>query len=161
MSLPTPDDTDHVCPVCLESVGNYGFACFRHRGHPQCVIDFYRRMSAPNSYICPFRCPGPNPPPSVRLQRRHGVRNVGFNRQIAISAELADFCGCQPTDLMSRIDVMRCLSMYILDNHLQDPDNPRRIIPDARLILLLDHDADGPPLTFLNMASYVRRHYVG
>ena len=56
----------------------------------------------------------------------------------AISAELAKFLGVAPDTKMARTDVTKMITSYVKDNNLQDSNNGRKIVPDAKLKALLN-----------------------
>ncbi len=140
-----------TCPICNEPVGEFGFACSRHRGHPHCVIRYYREHD--DEFICPLRCPWPTTERAIEL--------TGFEKPRNISEEMSNFCGGRLGDLKSSVDVTSFMCRYIRDNNLQNPCNRREIIPDEQLTQLLGYDADtDPPLTYFALQRYLAQHWV-
>jgi hypothetical protein len=81
--------------------------------------------------------------------------NSGFMKPAAITREMAEFAGWDANELKSRVDVTRVLCKYIKENHLQNPENRRQILPDAKLSSLLQLQA-GEELTFLSLQKQIK-----
>ena len=82
----------------------------------------------------------------------------GFVKPTLISNELATFLGKSLGAEMARTEVTREINAYIRDNKLQDKDNGRRILPDAKLKKLLKLK-DGDELTYFNLQRFMSPHF--
>ena len=82
----------------------------------------------------------------------------GFVKPTLISNELATFLGKSSGSEMARTEVTREINAYIRDNKLQDKDNGRRILPDAKLKKLLKLK-DGDELTYFNLQRFMSPHF--
>jgi upstream activation factor subunit UAF30 len=82
----------------------------------------------------------------------------GFVKPTLISNELAAFLGKSNGSEMARTEVTREINAYIRDNKLQDKDNGRRILPDAKLKKLLKLK-DGDELTYFNLQRFMSPHF--
>lgn len=85
--------------------------------------------------------------------------NSGFLKQVAISKEMAKFIGCSSTELKSRVDVTKHICAYIKENNLQNPDDKREILPDAKLKKLLRVQKGDAPLTYYRVQSKLKPHF--
>ena len=93
--------------------------------------------------------------------------NSGFMKPVAVSKDLAKFTGWDASQLRSRVDVTKYICQYVKDNNLQDPNDRRNIIPDAKLAKLLDYDAKKEkdadsniiPLTYYYMQRKLKAHF--
>lgn len=82
----------------------------------------------------------------------------GFAKPSRISSELCAFLGKPEGTEMARTEVTRLLTQYIKTNSLQDPQNKRKIVPDAQLTSLLQV-GDNAELTYFNLQKYMKRHF--
>ena len=82
----------------------------------------------------------------------------GFVKPTLISNELAAFLGKSNGSEMARTEVTREINAYIRDNKLQDKDNGRRILPDAKLKKLLKLK-EGDELTYFNLQRFMSPHF--
>jgi chromatin remodeling complex protein RSC6 len=85
-------------------------------------------------------------------------RPSGFITPTKISNELAEFLGKPVGTEMARTDVSRYINSYIRAKHLQDPQNGRRINPDAKLRALLKI-GENDELTYFNFQKYMKHHF--
>ena len=83
----------------------------------------------------------------------------GFVKPTKISDELAMFLGKELGIEMARTDVSKEINGYIRSNNLQDKDNGRKIIPDAKLGELLKIK-DGDELTYFNLQRFMKHHFI-
>ena len=94
-----------------------------------------------------------------KKQRKVGNRAPsGFVKPTKISLELATFLGKPKGTEMARTQVTREINQYIRANNLQDPDNGRRILPDAKLRKLLNVGKTDV-LTYFNLQRYMSPHF--
>ena len=82
----------------------------------------------------------------------------GFVKPTLISAELASFLGKETGVEMARTEVTKEINSYIRAHSLQDPTNGRRIIPDAKLVALLNLKSDDE-LTYFNLQKFMSPHF--
>ena len=96
---------------------------------------------------------------SQKRKRKAGNRAPsGFVKPTLISNELAGFLGKPEGTEMARTEVTREINSYIRAHSLQDKDNGRKIIPDAKLKGLLKLKK-GEELTYFNLQKYMSPHF--
>ncbi|MHA2132156.1 MAG: SWIB/MDM2 domain-containing protein [Promethearchaeota archaeon] len=94
-----------------------------------------------------------------KRKRKSGNRAPsGFVKPTLISNELAAFLGKPEGTEMARTEVTREINAYIRQHSLQDKDNGRKIIPDAKLKGLLKLKK-GDELTYFNLQKYMSPHF--
>ena len=94
-----------------------------------------------------------------KKQKKTGNRAPsGFVKPTKISLELATFLGKPKGTEMARTQVTREINQYIRANNLQDPENGRRILPDAKLRKLLNVGKTDV-LTYFNLQRYMSPHF--
>lgn len=82
----------------------------------------------------------------------------GFVKPTLISDQLADFLGKPKGSLIARTEVTREINAYIRSNKLQDPQNGRKINPDAKLKKLLVLKPTDE-LTYFNLQRFMSPHF--
>ena len=82
----------------------------------------------------------------------------GFVKPAIISSELANFLNKPQGSEMARTEVTKEINVYIKANNLQDPQNGRRILPDAKLRKLLKLNKSDE-LTYFNLQKYMSPHF--
>lgn len=94
-------------------------------------------------------------------EKKRGVTNSGFFKEVKITDDLAKFMSCSSDELKSRVDVTRYICKYVKDKNLQDQENKKIIVPDEPLRKLLKHDikTDGA-LTFPSVQKLIQKHFV-
>jgi chromatin remodeling complex protein RSC6 len=96
---------------------------------------------------------------SSKKKRKTGTRAPsGFTKPSNISDELASFLGKDKGTEMARTDVTREINNYIRAHNLQDKENGRKIIPDAKLQTLLKLKKTDE-LTYFNLQKYMSPHF--
>jgi chromatin remodeling complex protein RSC6 len=60
---------------------------------------------------------------------------------------------------MARTEVSKEINAYIRANKLQDKDNGRKIIPDAKLSTLLKTQPSDE-LTYFNLQRFMKHHFI-
>jgi len=97
-----------------------------------------------------------------RMTNPDKAHNSIFQLAVPISEELAAFNGWTPSEPRSRVEVTRALCKYIKDNSLQDQNDRRIILADAKLAKLLNYtpDKDTPPLNYSRLQSYMKVHFL-
>lgn len=98
---------------------------------------------------------------ALKNQRKRRTTNrkpSGFVKPTLISPELASFLGKPKGSEMARTDVTREINQYIRSNKLQDPENGRRIIADAKLRKLLKLGKNDE-LTYFNLQRFMSPHF--
>ena len=83
----------------------------------------------------------------------------GFQKPTRISKELAKFTGWNDVDLHSRVEVTKFICDYIKTNNLQNPDDRRQIIPDAKLQKLLGYNPkkETEPLRYYSIQFHLNK----
>jgi upstream activation factor subunit UAF30 len=82
----------------------------------------------------------------------------GFVKPTLISDQLADFLTKPKGSLIARTEVTREINAYIRSNKLQDPENGRKINPDAKLKKLLSLKPTDE-LTYFNLQRFMSQHF--
>lgn len=97
-----------------------------------------------------------------RVANPEKTHNSIFQLAVPISEELANFNGWNPSEPKSRVEVTRALCKYIKDNNLQDQNDRRIILVDAKLAKLLNYtpDKDTAPLNYSRLQSYMKVHFL-
>jgi len=85
--------------------------------------------------------------------------NNAFLKLRPITDELATFMGLPAKSQRSQTDVTKFISTYVKEHKCFDPNFKRRIIPDAKLGKLL-RVKDGQEVTYLNLQSFLKVHFV-
>lgn len=97
---------------------------------------------------------------SSKKTKRAGNRQPsGFIRPTMISDELALFLGKPIGTEIARTEVSKEINKYIRENSLQDKENGRKIIPDAKLAALL-RMTPTDVLTYFNLQRYMKGHFI-
>lgn len=84
--------------------------------------------------------------------------NSTFLQPCKITPALAHFCGVSNDTMISRIDATRAIASYIRTNNLQNPENIRKIIPDATLTKLFSLGPEDK-LNYFNIQRYIKPHF--
>lgn len=95
---------------------------------------------------------------SSKKRRNPNKSPSGFVKPALISTELASFLGKPNGSEMARTEVTREINSYIREHKLQDPENGRRILPDAKLRKLLKINKTDE-LTYFNLQRYMSPHF--
>ena len=82
----------------------------------------------------------------------------GFAKPALISKELCSFLGQPEGTEMARTEVTKHLTSYIKEHNLQDSENKRKIVPDAKLKKLLNLTASDE-VTYFNLQKYMKVHF--
>jgi chromatin remodeling complex protein RSC6 len=97
---------------------------------------------------------------SGKKTKRAGNRAPsGFVKPTLISDELATFLGKSAGTEMARTAVSKEINTYIRNNNLQDKNNGRIIVPDAKLATLLKTQPSDE-LTYFNLQRFMKHHFV-
>ena len=83
----------------------------------------------------------------------------GFVKPTAISKELAKFLGVAENTMIARTDVTKMITSYVKDNNLQAPNNGRQILPDKKLMSLLNCKSSDE-VTYFNLQKYMKPHFI-
>jgi chromatin remodeling complex protein RSC6 len=95
---------------------------------------------------------------SKRRKKSGNRAPSGFVKPTLISDELAKFLDKPSGTEMARTDVTREINKYIRSHELQDKENGRKIIPDAKLQGLLKLKKTDE-LTYFNLQRYMSPHF--
>jgi chromatin remodeling complex protein RSC6 len=82
----------------------------------------------------------------------------GFAKPSPITSELANFLGLPPTEQIARTDVTSKVIAYVKTHNLQNPENKKQIVPDAKLNGILQSGND--VVTFFNLQTYLKKHFL-
>lgn len=85
-------------------------------------------------------------------------QNSGLLKPVSISAEMAAFAKWDPSELHSRVEVTKCICVYVKENNLQKPENRRIILLNPELKKLLRHEED--EITYPHIQKYIGIHFV-
>jgi len=85
--------------------------------------------------------------------------NNAFLKMRPITDVLATFMGLPAKSQRSQTDVTKFVSTYVKAHNCFDPNFKRRIIPDAKLAKLL-RVKDGQEVTYLNLQSFLKVHFI-
>lgn len=83
----------------------------------------------------------------------------GFSKPTKISDALCDFFGITRGTELARTEVTKRITAYVKANNLQNPEDKRKINPDAKLKGILDIP-EGVQLSFFNLQSCVKAHFI-
>ena len=87
------------------------------------------------------------------MKHQSGIAKPGF-----ISPELCDFLGVSKGTEMARTEVIKYVNKYIKEQKLQDQNNKKVIVPDAKLQTLLQSNSTDE-ITYFNLQTYMKPHY--
>jgi chromatin remodeling complex protein RSC6 len=82
----------------------------------------------------------------------------GFAKPTNLSDELCDFLGIARGSSLARTEVTRIINQYVKDNKLQNAEDRRMIVPDAKLKTIVTLGKDDK-LTYFNLQSFIKRHF--
>lgn len=82
----------------------------------------------------------------------------GFAKPSQISEELCQFLGRPLGTQMARTEVTKHVTQYIKDHELQNPENKRHILPDPKLMKLLNATTE-EEVTYFNLQKYMKHHF--
>jgi len=85
--------------------------------------------------------------------------NNAFLKLRPLTDELCSFMGLSPKSQRSQTDVTKFVATYVKEHKCFDPSFKRRIIPDSKLGKLL-RVKDGQEVTYLNLQSFLKVHFV-
>jgi len=85
--------------------------------------------------------------------------NNAFLKMRPLTDELSAFMGLPAKSERSQTDVTKFVSQYVKAHNCFDPNFKRRIIPDTALGKLL-RVKDGQEVTYLNLQSFLKVHFV-
>ena len=93
--------------------------------------------------------------------RKNSNNNSGFLKPVKISNDMAKFTGWDPLELKSRVDVTKFICAYVKEHNLQNPEDRRQILADAKLTKLLKYDLkkENEPLTYFRVQSCLKNHF--
>ena len=88
------------------------------------------------------------------------TQQSGFNKPQAVTGEIATFANWNASELKSRTDITKALCDYVKQHNLQNPENKRQILPDARLAAILRYNPDNGALTYSTMQKNISHLFV-
>lgn len=83
----------------------------------------------------------------------------GFVKPTKISKDLAKFLNVAEDTMMARTDVTKMITAYVKENKLQAPNNGRKILPDKKLMALLNCKTTDE-VTYFNLQKYMKPHFI-
>lgn len=90
--------------------------------------------------------------------KRTGSNNSGFLKPVSVSEEMRKFAGWEEGELHSRVDVTKFICNYIKEHDLQNKDDRRQIVPDAKLQKLLGVKK-GEQLPYFKIQTNIKDHF--
>lgn len=84
----------------------------------------------------------------------------GFAKPTLLSDDLCDFLALPRGSALARTEVTRVINKYVKDNKLQDPNDKRTILLDAKLGKLITLKS-GEKLTYFNLQTFIKHHFLG
>tara|TARA_Y100000114_G_C11693012_1_gene294531 strand:+ start:228 stop:890 length:663 start_codon:yes stop_codon:yes gene_type:complete len=99
----------------------------------------------------------------IRKKRTNTTTNVnsGFMKAVQVSDAMCAFAKWKKDELHSRVDVTKSICAYIKDHNLQNPEDRRQILADAKLKKLLNLSNSKEPLTYYSLQRHIQQHFVG
>ena len=93
-------------------------------------------------------------------KKRQNAKNSpsGFAKPNKISNELCDFIGVPYGTEKSRTDITRFINAYVKEHNLNNPNNRRFIIPDAKLKAILNVK-DGEEINYFILQKLISHHF--
>lgn len=83
----------------------------------------------------------------------------GFAKPTKLSDDLCTFLGVENGSFMARTLVTKHINEYIKKNNLQDANDKRNIMPDAKLKTILS-SVEGDKLTYFNLQTFIKQHFM-
>ena len=93
-------------------------------------------------------------------QDANSKKEKGFRRPCRISDAMCEFIGKPVGSTTSRVEVNNTIHDYIRKQGLIDPENSRRILPDAKLLSILSESANGNVITYFSLQKYIKHHFL-
>ena len=84
----------------------------------------------------------------------------GITKPTLLSDALCNFLSLPVGSSMARTNVTKSINTYIRENDLQDKEDRRTIIPDAKLNGILSDIPADKKLSFFNMQSFIKHQFV-
>ncbi len=98
---------------------------------------------------------------ATKPKKPHNSVNSGFTKPVLITNELADFLGLEHGSYLSRVETVRLIHHYIIDNNLQDQNDKRHIIVNGKLANLLKYDKDKHgELYYTVLQKLIQQHFI-
>lgn len=82
----------------------------------------------------------------------------GFAKPSRITLELAKFLGVNESEKFARTQVTKMITTYIKEHNLQNEENKKIIVPDAKLKKLLQSGDE--EVSFFNLQKFMKVHYL-
>ena len=83
----------------------------------------------------------------------------GFAKPAPISNDLASFLNMENGVELARTEVTSKVIAYVKDHQLQNPENKKQILVDAKLKALLLPE-EGDIVTYFNLQTYLKKHFL-
>jgi len=83
----------------------------------------------------------------------------GFAKPSPITNELCEFLGIENNTELARTEVTSKVIAYVKEENLQNPENKKQIILNAKLNKLLQ-PGEEDIVTFFNLQTYLKKHFI-
>jgi len=83
----------------------------------------------------------------------------GFAKPCKVTKELCEFMNKSDETEFARTEVTKSLVQYVKENHLEDINNKKNILPDEKLKNLLKIE-EGQELTYFNIQKFMNKHFI-
>jgi len=87
-------------------------------------------------------------------------KKCGFALPSPVSDDLCEFMGIEKGTHIARTDVTKYLMSYIEENHLENRENKKFILPDEKLSKLLGEEAKDKDITHFTIQKYINKHFL-
>ena len=84
----------------------------------------------------------------------------GFAKPALLSAARCEFLGVPENTMLARMEVTKHITKYVKSNNLFDEADKRTIIPNDKLKELLDIKDDATKVTYFNLQSLIKHHFL-
>ena len=95
----------------------------------------------------------------IRKNKKKERKPSGFAKPSKITESLSEFMNRGKDELVARTEVTRYIIEYIKKEELQNKEDRRKIMPDMKLMKLLEIP-EKEELTYFNLQKYMNKHFV-
>lgn len=157
--LTTSEDVINVVNAVVSKLKNE-LSNAKSRKDKEAVVSLNESVKQLNSIKKPIDKLARSKPP--RKQISIDANKNGFLKPVKISSELANFLGCEDSEMKSRVQVTQAICKYIQDKNLQNPKNRREILVDPVLqkLLKFDPSVENTNLAYYQIQSRIQPHFI-